>query len=52
MARTNQTSKKSTGDKVPRHQFATKAGQRCHSFKSLPVKKYRFRPGTVALREI
>ena len=51
MARTKQTARKSTGGKAPRKQLATKAAR-----KSAPtvggVKKYRYRPGTVALREI
>ena len=49
MARTKQTARKNVGGKAPRTQLATKA--RRHN--SLPVKKYRrYRPGTVALREI
>uniref|UniRef100_A0A803YCX5 Histone H3 n=1 Tax=Meleagris gallopavo TaxID=9103 RepID=A0A803YCX5_MELGA len=40
MARTKQTARKSTGGKAPRKQLATKA------------KPHRYRPGTVALREI
>ncbi len=52
MARTKQTARKSTGGKAPRKQLATKAAR-----KSAPVtggfkKPRRFRPGTVALREI
>eukprot|EP00834_Sanchytrium_tribonematis_P006076 NODE_417_length_7834_cov_0.489334.p5 type:complete len:139 gc:universal NODE_417_length_7834_cov_0.489334:3755-3339(-) len=54
MARTKQTARKSTGGKAPRKQLATKAAR-----KSAPstgaggVKKpHRYRPGTVALREI
>ncbi|CAI9291551.1 unnamed protein product [Lactuca saligna] len=52
MARTKQTARKSTGGKAPRKQLATKAAR-----KSAPVtggvkKPHRFRPGTVALREI
>jgi len=52
MARTKQTAKKSLGGKAPRKQLATKAARM-----SLPqtggVKKVqRYRPGTVALREI
>lgn len=59
MARTKQTARKSTGGKAPRKTLATQAAQ--HGFtknrKSAPgsggVKKpHRFRPGTVALREI
>ncbi|CAH2018660.1 unnamed protein product [Acanthoscelides obtectus] len=45
MARTKQTARKSTGGKAPRKQLATKAAR--------GVKKpHRYRPGTVALREI
>ena len=53
MARTKQTARKSTGGKAPRKQLAQKAAR-----KSAPAnggKKQgprRFRPGTVALREI
>ncbi|CAN7977610.1 unnamed protein product [Ixodes persulcatus] len=43
MARTKQTARKSTGGKAPRKQLATKAARR---------KPHRYRPGTVALREI
>uniref|UniRef100_A0A1I7WDF2 Histone domain-containing protein n=1 Tax=Heterorhabditis bacteriophora TaxID=37862 RepID=A0A1I7WDF2_HETBA len=46
MARTKQTARKSTGGKAPRKQLATKAAR-----KSAP-KPHRYRPGTVALREI
>ena len=52
MARTKQTARKSTGGKAPRKQLATKAAR-----KSVPAtggvkKPHRYRPGTVALREI
>ena len=53
MARTKQTARKSTGCKAPRKQLATKAAR-----KSAPAtaggqkKPHRYRPGTVALREI
>ncbi len=55
MARTKQTARKSTGGKAPRKALATKAAR-----KSAPTtggvknvkKPHRFRPGTVALREI
>lgn len=47
MARTKQTARKSTGGKVPRKLLATKCPR------TAPVKKpHRYRPGTVALREI
>ncbi|KAM9960090.1 hypothetical protein ACTFIW_009215 [Dictyostelium discoideum] len=52
LARTKQTARKSTGAKVPRKHLSSKS-----SFPSKPVnevlkKTHRFRPGTVALREI
>ena len=52
MARTKQTARKSTGGKAPRKQLAVKAAR-----KSAPVvggvrRPHRYRPGTVALREI
>ena len=52
MARTKQTARKSTGGKVPRKQLVNKA-----VLKSAPkiggvMKPHRYRPGTVALREI
>jgi histone H3 len=52
MARTKQTARRSTGGKAPRKQLVTKATR-----KSIPkvggVKRpHRYRPGTVALREI
>ena len=52
MARTKQTARKSTGGKAPRKQLATKAARKSAP-SSGPIKKpHRFRPGTVALREI
>jgi histone H3 len=51
MARTKQTARKSTGGKAPRKQVAGKAVRK--SAVSGGVKKtHRFKPGTVALREI
>ena len=51
MARTKQTARKSTGGKAPRQQLSTKAARK--SAPATGVKKpHRFRPGTVALREI
>ena len=52
MARTKQTARKQTGSKAPRKQLGNKAAR-----KSAPVsgglkKPHRYRPGTVALREI
>lgn len=50
MARTKQTARKSTGGKAPRKQLATK---RVRFAEGTGVKKpHRYRPGTVALREI
>jgi histone H3 len=53
MARTKQTARKSTAQKVPRKQLAAQKVAR----KSAPIhsgvkKPHKFRPGTVALREI
>ena len=52
MPRTKQTARKSTGGKAPCLHLATKAARR----KALAVggvkKPHRYRPGTVALREI
>lgn len=51
MARTKQTAIKSTGGKLPKKQLATKASRSslpCHGVK----RPHRYRPGTVALREI
>ncbi|KAI5450778.1 histone H3 [Naganishia adeliensis] len=53
MARTKQTARKSTGGKAPRKQLATKAARKATQPSSGGVKKpHRYRPGTVALREI
>ena len=54
MARTKQTARKSTGGKAPRKSIATKAAKKTNAAPhSGGVKKpHRFRPGTVALREI
>jgi histone H3 len=52
MARTKQTARKSTGGKAPRRQFATKAARKNSPAKSGVKKPHRYRPGTVALREI
>ncbi len=51
MARTKQTARKSTGGKAPRQQLATKAARR-NGLTGGPKKPHRYRPGTVALREI
>jgi histone H3 len=64
MARTKQTARKSTGGKAPRKQLASKAARKSaptyisplhisNVHRSGGVKKpHRYRPGTVALREI
>ena len=54
MARTKQTARKSTGGKAPRKQLATKAARKqARKTSNEGVKKpHRYRPGTVALREI
>ena len=52
MARTKQTSRKSTGGKSPRKQLATKAGRKSAPSTAGTPKPHRYRPGTVALREI
>ena len=51
MARTKQTAQRSSGGKAPRKQLVDKSTRK--STPSTPgEKKHRFRPGTVALREI
>ena len=53
MARTKQTARKSTGGKAPRHLLATKAARKANPITSgTKPKPHRYRPGTVALREI
>ena len=57
MARTKQTARKSTGGKAPRKHIASKAALPSKQIPTQPfhggVKKpHRFKPGTVALREI
>eukprot|EP00804_Cyclotella_cryptica_P020877 CCRYP_011482-RA/>CCRYP_011482-RA protein AED:0.06 eAED:0.02 QI:0/-1/0/1/-1/0/1/0/139 len=52
MARTKQTARKSTGGKVPRKQLATKAARKSAPAAGGCKKPHRYRPGTVALREI
>ena len=54
MARTKQTARKSTGGKAPRKQLSKKAAKK-NAGGPRPVKRKkarRYRPGTVALREI
>ena len=53
MARTKQTARKSTGGKAPRKQLATKAARKsAPAVGGIKKKPHRYRPGTVALREI
>jgi histone H3 len=51
MARTKQTARKSTGGKAPRKLLSTKAARKNAPCTGV-VKPHRYRPGTVALREI
>ena len=53
MARTKQTARNSTGGKAPRKQLMTKAAKKHTARLQGGVKKpHRYRPGTVALRQI
>ena len=52
MARTKQTARKSTGGVAPRKQLATKAARQSAPQTGGNKKPFRYRPGTVALREI
>ena len=52
MARTKLTARKSTGQKAPRKQLASKAARKTAPATGGVKKPHRFRPGTVALREI
>jgi histone H3 len=52
MARTKQTARKSTGGKAPRKQLATKAARKSAPATGGVKNPHRYRPGTVALREI
>ncbi|CAA17819.1 histone H3.1/H3.2 [Schizosaccharomyces pombe] len=52
MARTKQTARKSTGGKAPRKQLASKAARKAAPATGGVKKPHRYRPGTVALREI
>lgn len=51
MARTKQTARKSTGGKAPRKELATKASRNINMY-GVRRRPHRYRPGTVALREI
>ena len=52
MARTKQTARKLTSGKAPRKQLATKAARKSAPSTGGVKKPHRYRPGTVALREI
>jgi len=52
MARTKQTARKSTGGKAPMKLMAQKAARSSVASTGGVKKPHRFRPGTVALREI
>ena len=52
MARTKQTARQSTGGKAPRKQLATKSARASAPAMGGVKKRHRYRPGTVALREI
>ncbi len=52
MARTKQTARKSTGGKAPRKMLATKAARKTEPHSGGVKKPHKYRPGTVALREI
>ena len=53
MARTKQTARKNTGGKAPRKHIAQKQAKKAAPVAAGGVKKpHRFRPGTVALRDI
>ena len=52
MARTKQTARRSTGGKAPRKTPATKAARKSAAAEGGVKKPHRFRPGTVAIREI
>ena len=52
MARTKQTARKSTGGKAPRKSLTTKAARKRVPEHGGIKKPRRYRPGTVALREI
>jgi histone H3 len=52
MARTKQTARRSIGGKAPRMQLSTKAARKSAPATGGVKKPHRFRPGTVALKEI
>lgn len=52
VARTKQTARKSHGGKAPKKQMATKAARKSAAYTGGVKKPRRYRPGTLALREI
>mmetsp|Transcript_51893 Transcript_51893/g.135119 ORF Transcript_51893/g.135119 Transcript_51893/m.135119 type:complete len:137 (-) Transcript_51893:468-878(-) len=52
MARTKQTARKSVGGKAPRQALAAKEARKQAPVEGGVKKPFRYRPGTVALREI
>jgi len=52
MARTKQTARKNTGAKAPRKHIASKTARKTAPALGGVKKPHRFRPGTIALREI
>lgn len=52
MARTKQTARKNVGGKAPRKRLATQAARKVAPSDTAVKKQHRYRPGTVALREI
>ena len=52
MARTKQTARKNTGGKAPRKHLAAKSAKKAKAPPGGVKKVHRFKPGTVALREI
>ncbi len=52
MARTKQTARKTTGGKAPRKSLASKAAKKSAPSTGGLKKPHRYKPGTVALREI
>jgi histone H3 len=52
MARTKQTARKNVGGKAPRKHIGQKAARKTASTTAGMKKPHRYRPGTVALREI
>ena len=52
MARTKQTTRRTTGGKAPRRDLVMKAARKSRPANDTVKKPHRYRPGTVALREI